>query len=193
MKDNKKLIIALTLVIVVLVAIIVYLLLNNAENKNVNTTSGGEEVVAINAINDENAINELYKLNDRYANLTSEQINEMIEKRSIDKVSAVIKEGTLTKEGATVVITDKNDYPYSYGEDFDIQKLKDGKWEDLKSIGNSYINDIAHVIKEDRTTEMNLNWKSKYGELETGHYKLILEVTQNDSSKATVSTEFDIE
>ena len=193
MKDNKKLIIALTLVIVVLVAIIVYLLLNNAENKNVNTTSGGEEVVAINAINDENAINELYKLNDKYANLTSEQINEMIEKRSIDKVFMVIKDGTLTKEGAAVVITDKNDYPFSYGEDFNIQKLKDGKWEDLKSIGNSYINDIAHVIKEDRTTEMNLNWKSKYGELETGHYKLILEVTQNDSSKATVSTEFDIE
>lgn len=193
MKDNKKIIIALILVIVVLVAIIVYLLLNNAENKNVNTTLDREEVMAINAINDENAINELYKLNDKYANLTSEQINEMIEKRSIDKVSMVIKDGTLTKEGAAVVITDKNDYPFSYGEDFNIQKLKDGKWEDLKSIGNSYINDIAHVIKEDRTTEMNLNWKSRYGELETGHYKLILEVTQNDSSKATVSTEFDIE
>lgn len=188
MKDNKKLIIALILVIVVLVAIIVYLLLNNAENKNVNTTSGGEEVVAINAINDENAINELYKLNDRYANLTSEQINEMIEKRSIDKVSAVIKEGTLTKEGATVVITDKNDYPYSYGEDFDIQKLKDGKWEDLKSIGNSYINDIAHVIKEDGTTEIKLNWKDRYGKLETGNYKLIMPINQEES----ISTEFEI-
>lgn len=189
MKDNKKTVIVLVVIIVVLVAIIVYLLLNNTDNnENINTTSVGEEAAVLNAINDENAINELYKLNDRYANLTSEQINEMIEKRSIDKVSAVIKEGTLTKEGATVVITDKNDYPYSYGEDFDIQKLKDGKWEDLKSIGNSYINDIAHVIKEDGTTEIKLNWKDRYGKLETGNYKLIMPINQEES----ISTEFEI-
>ena len=193
MKENKNTVIVLVVIIIVLVAVIAYLLLNNTD-KNTNTTASqnglNEGYVVMNATTNSTRV-PLYT--DKYANLTSEQINEMIEKRSIDKVSMVIKDGTLTKEGAAVVITDKNDYPFSYGEDFNIQKLKDGKWEDLKSIGNSYINDIAHVIKEDRTTSIPLNWKDRYGELETGHYKLILEVTQNDSSKATVSTEFDIE
>lgn len=193
MKENKNTVIVLVVIIIVLVAVIAYLLLNNTD-KNTNTTASqngvNEGYVVMNATTNSTRV-PLYT--DKYANLTSEQINEMIEKRSIDKVSMVIKDGTLTKEGAAVVITDKNDYPFSYGEDFNIQKLKDGKWEDLKSIGNSYINDIAHVIKEDRTTSIPLNWKDRYGELETGHYKLNLEVTQNDSSKATVSTEFDIE
>ena len=193
-KDNKKTVIVLVVIIVVLVAIIVYLLLNNTDNnENINTTSVGEEAAVLNAINDENAINSLYKLNDRYANLTTEQINKMIEERSMDNVSIAIKEGTLTKEGATIVVTDKNDYPYSYGEEFNIQKQEDGEWKDLQTKDMYFLNDTNNLIREDRTTQIILNWKYKYGELEAGHYKLNLEVTQNDSSKATVSTEFDIQ
>lgn len=194
MKDNKKTVIVLVVIIVVIVAIIVYLLLNNTDNnENINTTSVGEEAAVLNAINDENAINSLYKLNDRYANLTTEQIDEMKENRSMDKVSISIKEGTLTKEGTTIIVTDRNDYPYSYGEYFNLQKLENGAWQDVKIIGNHYFNDIVHIIKEDGTTEIGLNWKDMYGELELGHYKLNLEVTQNDYSEATVSTEFDIQ
>ncbi len=193
MKNNKKTVIVLVVVIVVLIAIIVYLLLNNTDNKSTNTTTSqnatSEGYVVINATPNSTRV-PLYT--DRYANLTSEQINEMIEERSMDKVSIVIKEGTLTKEGATIVVTDKNDYPYSYGEHFNIQKLEDGGWKDVQTIGTYYINDIAHLIKEDRTTEIKLNWKDRYGELETGHYKLNLEETLSDSSKATISTEFDI-
>ena len=188
MKENKNTVIVLVVIIIVLVAVIAYLLLNNTD-KNTNTTASqnglNEGYVVMNATTNSTRV-PLYT--DKYANLTSEQINEMIEKRSIDKVSMVIKDGTLTKEGAAVVITDKNDYPFSYGEDFNIQKLKDGKWEDLKSIGNSYINDIAHVIKEDGTTEVKLNWKDRYGDLETGNYKLIMPVNQEES----ISTEFEI-
>ena len=180
-KDNKKTVIVLVVIIVVLVAIIVYLLLNNgskdnsSENNYSNTTNflanrtanvAKDGYVVIDA-NNTNTSTSAYV--DRYANLTTEQINKMIEERSMDNVSIAIKEGTLTKEGATIVVTDKNDYPYSYGEEFNIQKQEDG------------------------TTEIGLNWKDMYGELELGHYKLNLEVTQNDYSEATVSTEFDIQ
>lgn len=60
------------------------------------------------------------------------------------------------------------------------------KWEDLKSIGNSYINDIAHLIKEDGTTEIKLNWKDRYGKLETVNFKLFMPINQEES----ISTEF---
>lgn len=193
MKDNKKTIIVL-IVIVVLVAVIVYLLLNNTDNKNTNTFSNQNAVsdgyVVMNATTNSTLV-PAYK--ERYANLTTEQINEMVEKRSMDKVSLAIKDGTLTKEGATIVITDNNDFPYSYGEDYNLQKLENGEWKDVQQIGPYNINDIACEVKEDRTAEMKLNWKNIYGELEAGHYKLNLAVSQNDSSNATVSTEFDIE
>lgn len=193
MKDNKKTIIVLLVIIVVLVAVIAYLLLNNAD-KNTNTTTSqnavSEEYVVMNRTTNSTLV-PAYK--DRYANLTSEQINEMVEKRSMDKVSVAIKDGTLTKEGATIVITDNNDFPYSYGEDYNLQKLENGEWKDVQQIGPYNINDIACEVKEDRTAEMQLNWKNIYGELEAGHYKLNLAVSQNDSSNATVSTEFDIE
>lgn len=193
MKDNKKTIIVLLVVIVVLIAIIVWLLLKE-DNKNTNTTTSqnavSEEYVVINATTNSTRV-PLYT--DRYANLTTEQINEMKEDRSMDKVSIAIKEGTLTKEKATIVVTDENDYPYTYGDDYSIQKLENGEWKDVQAIGPILSTDLANLIKEDRTTSITLNWKSRYGELEAGHYKLNLEVTQNDSSKATVSTEFDIQ
>ena len=204
-KDNKKTVIVLVVIIVVLVAIIVYLLLNNgskdnsSENNYSNTANflanrtanvAKDGYVVIDA-NNTNTSTSAYV--DRYANLTTEQINKMIEERSMDNVSIAIKEGTLTKEGATIVVTDKNDYTYRYGEEFNIQKQEDGEWKDLQTKDMYFLNDTNNLIREDRTTQIILNWKYKYGELEAGHYKLNLEVTQNDSSKATVSTEFDIQ
>ena len=117
-KDNKKTVIVLVVIIVVLVAIIVYLLLNNgskdnsSENNYSNTTNflanrtanvAKDGYVVIDA-NNTNTSTSAYV--DRYANLTTEQINKMIEERSMDNVSIAIKEGTLTKEGATIVVTD---------------------------------------------------------------------------------------
>ena len=172
---------------------------NSSENNYSNTTNflanrtanvAKDGYVVIDA-NNTNTSTSAYV--DRYANLTTEQINKMIEERSMDNVSIAIKEGTLTKEGATIVVTDKNDYPYSYGEEFNIQKQEDGEWKDLQTKDMYFLNYTNNLIREDRTTQIILNWKYKYGELEAGHYKLNLEVTQNDSSKATVSTEFDIQ
>ena len=49
-------------------------------------------------------------------------------------VTMAIKEGTLTKTGATVVITDVSGKKNVYGEEYRIDKLQNGKWKELEVI-----------------------------------------------------------
>ena len=145
MKENKNIKIAFIVIMIILVVIIVFFMLNDAKkdnDSNENTYSntskslGRDEYVVMNATT--NSIVSFYT--DRYSNLTSVQINEMKEKRSMDRVTIAIKDGTLSKEGAVVVVTDENDYPYSYGDDFNLQKLKNGEWQDVQTIGPFFFN-----------------------------------------------------
>ena len=106
---KKKYVIGI-IILILIIAIILCVFLYNKDKTNSNSNNEKEEFIVANAL-DNNVV-----IEDKYENLTTEQKNALIEKRSVDKVSLQIKEGTLTKEGATIVITDKNDYPYSYGE-----------------------------------------------------------------------------
>lgn len=192
MKVNKNSrIVFLVIMIILLIIIIIYFISDYLkEDNDLKNTSNEYDYVVKNATT--NSTETFY--NDRYSNLTSEQMNEMIEKRNMDKVSISIKEGTLTKDGTIIIITDMNDYPYDYGNNFNIQELKNGKWHDIQE-NDTYFssNDFNYKIKENRQAEIQLNWKDRYGELKAGHYKLNLIVSQSDYSKAIVSKEFDIQ
>ena len=147
---KKKYVIGI-IILILIIAIILCAFLYNKDNTNSNSNNEKEEFIVANAL-DNNVV-----IEDKYANLTTEQKNALIEKRSVDKVSLQIKEGTLTKEGATIVITDKNDYPYSYGEYYTIKKLENGEWRDLKS-ENYNINDLLHGTDNNGQVTMNFNW-----------------------------------
>ena len=70
---------------------------------------------------------------------TLEKVEEKQENmNNIKNVSMEIKEGTLTKTGATVVITDKNETPYSYGEWFRIDEKDGDKWKEVEQITDNY-------------------------------------------------------
>ena len=53
--------------------------------------------------------------------LNNREINEKIEP-NLDNVTMEIKQGTLTKTGVTIIITDNNVNPYTYGMWFRIDK-----------------------------------------------------------------------
>jgi hypothetical protein len=40
-----------------------------------------------------------------------------------------IKEGTLTNKSATLVLTNNNDKNFQYGNPYEIEIKKDGKWQ----------------------------------------------------------------
>ena len=150
---KKKYVIGI-IILILIIAIILCAFLYNKDKTNGDSNNEKEKFIVANAL-DNNVV-----IEDKYANLTTEQKNALIEKRSVGKVSLQIKEGTLTKERATIVITDKNDYPYSYGEYYTIKKLENGEWRDLKS-ENYNINDLLHETDNNGKVTMEFNWKDR--------------------------------
>lgn len=175
MKRNNKIILICGLLLIILIVLATFLYSKNGKEH--------ENIVVLNAVNDTNV-----DMVDRYANLTSEEIDKLMSERTLDKVSIEIEEGTLTNKGATIVIKDYNELPYSYGEYYHIEKLTNGEWKELKSIDHN-INDVGHIIGRDGQTTIDFNWEKAYGKLNPGKYKFVMEI-EYDIPK--VSTEFEI-
>lgn len=113
------------------------------------------------------------------------------EDKTIEKVSIEIKEGTLTKTSATIIITDKNKEPYSYGEWFRIDKKENDKWKEVKIINDNYLFDmISWGVGENGTIERKIDWSELYGELENGEYRLVKKTSENSKY---FSVEFNIQ
>ena len=72
-----------------------------------------------------------------------DNVNELDE---VKDISMIIKDGTLTRNGATVIINDTSGMDYTYGEEYRIDKYEDGAWKELEVVveGN-YANRIVHM------------------------------------------------
>ncbi|MFR1777690.1 MAG: immunoglobulin-like domain-containing protein [Clostridia bacterium] len=177
MKRNNKIILICGLLLIILIVLATFLYSKNGKEH--------ENIVVLNAVNDTNV-----DMVDRYANLTSEEIDKLTSERTLDKVSMEIKEGTLTNKGATIIITDRNELPYSYGEAYKLEKLEKKEW---KALWNIYYakNDIGYIIGRDGNTEIDLNWEEYYKELEKGKYRILMQVIPGDDN-TIISTEFEI-
>ena len=100
--------------------------------------------------------------------------------KSINNVSLSIKEGTLTKTGATVIITDNNKDTYIYGESFRIDKKENGEWKKLEIIDDTFgFTDIAWSVGNNGKLERKHDWSKLYGELAEGEYRLVKDVYDN--------------
>lgn len=106
----------------------------------------------------------------------------------LENISITIKDGTLTKTSATIIITDLSVNENTYGEWFRIDKKENGKWNEVKKIGEAWFNLIGYMVDENHQLELNQNWKDIYGELETGEYRLVKEVNHE-----YISVEFKID
>ena len=121
--------------------------------------------------------------------------NEVEELNEVENVSLKIKEGTLTKTGATIIITDLNEEKYTYGEYFRIDKKEDNGWQELKPIIKNYaFNSIGYLVNENNQLELNHDWSILYGSLEKGKYRLVKDVYDaNNDTRKYFSVEFIIE
>ncbi len=117
----------------------------------------------------------------------------------LDGATMTIKDGTLTKTGATVIIIDTNkEEEHTYGDSFRIDKKESDKWENLKPIIENYgFNAIGYKVDDNNELEMEINWKWLYGELESGEYRLVKDAAINKNNSylgsGVVYTEFTIE
>ena len=110
-----------------------------------------------------------------------------------DIVNMSIKDGTLTKTSATVVITENEDYDISYGEPFWIEKYdyQTNNWNKVKSIcDNCGFNLPAYTVTPDHPLELNTDWKQLYGELDKGLYRIVKNAFFDSDTPVNENDEF---
>ena len=112
-----------------------------------------------------------------------------------DIVSMYIKDGTLTKKDATIVIEEVEDFDITYGEPFYLEKYNytTNKYEKLEVIcDNCGFNLPAYLVTPEKPLELYQNWEYLYGELEHGQYRIVKEASFQFNTYL-IWTEFSVE
>lgn len=104
-----------------------------------------------------------------------------------EDITMEIKEGTLTKTGATIVITDLSGKNNTFSKEFRIDQKRGGKWYTLKDNSKNVV-DVMPGQEEDKKLEQELNWEKNYGTLSDGYYRIVKKINNKD-----IVVEFEIE
>ena len=112
---------------------------------------------------------------------------------STDKnVELSIKEDSLTSRGVTLILTNNTNKLLHYDEEYVIE-IKDN--DDWYVIDNDFfVNNPLWDVEKNSKKEIELNWKSSYGKLKKGKYRIIKKVFFEDESESYfyISVEFSI-
>lgn len=160
------------LIITVLLIIIVTILYSsfNKEKRNsqnniaINNSNNDYVIITNQTMESYNELEHDNQIKDYYNNL---------KERSIDKVSMHIKENTVTKTSATIVIIDQNKAPYDFGEAYIIEKNILGNWWIQLPLISDYVQEPFTGHGANGITEMKIEWFERYGELKKGKYRIV--------------------
>ena len=109
---------------------------------------------------------------------------------TLKNVTMNIKENTLTKSGATIIIKDNNKVKYTYEEYYKLEKRIDHIWYELKPSGDVLFNEMGYLVDDNNELEMNIDWSKSYGNLTSGKYRIIKRIY--DGEYKYFSVEFDL-
>ena len=104
--------------------------------------------------------------------------------------SMVIKDGTLTPSGATVVLTNS----YGYDRWCRIDKEENGEWKEAETINDNYsFTAEGYLTNGNSEVEIPIDWTDLYGTLENGKYRIVKRAFNNLNREEYVSLEFTID
>lgn len=111
--------------------------------------------------------------------------------------SMIIKEGTVTPTGATIIMVNKTNEQAMYGQPFGIDQKVGNEWVELAPVIQNYAFTMeAFIIPPGRFREMEVNWEWLYGSLDTGRYRIVknmrTEPKDGTGYEATLTVEFEI-
>ncbi len=99
--------------------------------------------------------------------------------RTPEKVTIDVLEDTITRQSATILITDNNVEKYGYGSNFRLQKKVNNIWEELKEINTLNFIAISYQVDENNHLRLDTNYGNYYGELKDGIYRIVKSVYDN--------------
>ena len=94
-------------------------------------------------------------------------------------VSLKVKKNTLTNSKAIFILVNQTDEVYEYGEGFEIEKEKNGKWYKLNPIDNYAFHSIAYELNAKEEKEIEFDWEFGYGSLPSGKYRIVTHVSSS--------------
>ena len=109
-----------------------------------------------------------------------------------NNVTLSIKDNTLKKTGATLILENDSDKLLHYDEYYKMEIKKDKKWHKINV--ELCFNDPLWEVKENSKKEIELNWEQGYGKLASGDYRIIKEVyfEGEEENAFNISAEFTI-
>lgn len=117
---------------------------------------------------------------------------ENVANRTIDNVTLKVKEDTITRTGATFILTDKNKAFCEYGSKYKIEVKKNGQWEMHSPITSTIIWDLSLGTPGTEISEVKKDWSKIYGNLKNGEYRLGISVYAHEDEEY-VYAEFKIQ
>lgn len=186
--DEKKkgvLIFILLGILAVIILTIIIIMIPKGNKKD--TTTSGQATTGTGTSSKQEEIEDISKESNKNSKQSSTEKNSNSTGGNLDliakdknKVSITIKTGTLTVDGAVIVITDSNISPYSWTPIYKLQQKVDGQWQDmeLKNPENALFPDIEYD-NETGVMEQSLVWSNKYGQVGVGEYRIVKEASRN--------------
>ncbi|WP_211274594.1 immunoglobulin-like domain-containing protein [Anaerobacillus arseniciselenatis] len=97
---------------------------------------------------------------------------------NLDGVSMIVKEGTVSSTGLTVIFENNSDKQCIYGEYFLLEKKIEGRWYEVPIVldGNYGFNDIGYELAPSDAREWEVDWEWLYGSLDTGDYRIVKDI-----------------
>lgn len=96
-----------------------------------------------------------------------------------EKVIIEVLEDTITRQSATILITDNNIEKYGWGNNFRLQKKVDDIWEEINEINELNFIAISYQVDENNHLKLDTNYGDYYGELKDGIYRIVKSVYDN--------------
>lgn len=116
---------------------------------------------------------------------------------NLDGVAMVVKSDTVSPTGLTVTFENNTDKQCIYGEDYLLEKKKDGEWFQVPVKLESYgFNDIGFDLDPSSVSEWTVDWEWLYGSLTSGEYRIVKDILDfrnpGDYDKYYLADEFTV-
>src|SRR5665647_335945 len=107
--------------------------------------------------------------------------NHVSQKEKVDNNGLVTTDIDMSHNELTITYTNKTERTLSFGNPYNLQLSKDNTWVDISPLPNIVYNDMLLTLESGKSYSNIVNLKKTYGELRTGHYRIIKEMYMDSS------------
>lgn len=103
---------------------------------------------------------------------------------TLEQVVLEIVESTVTPEGLTLRIVNGSDKAIGYNGAFSLEETIDGEWYVVNDVlgGKFEFADVGLGTAPKSTTDIPIDWRGIYGELDSGDYRILFNVVDEFDS-----------